>query len=210
MLLIGLTGSIGMGKSQTAKLFAKEGIPFYDADATVHALYDKGGAAVAPIGEAFPDAVQGGRVDRATLSGLVLGDSAALLKLEGIVHPLARQAQQRFLQARAAEGCPAVVLDIPLLLEKNGEGLVDLVVVTSAPPELQKQRVLNREGMTAEKFAAITSKQLPDSEKRKRADFVVDTSVSVDDAHRQIRDIIKELESWPAKAWSARQHETPV
>jgi dephospho-CoA kinase len=208
MLLIGLTGSIGMGKSQTAKLFAQEGIPFYDADATVHALYDKGGAAVAPIGAAFPEAIRDGRVDRVALSGLVLDDSAALLKLEGIVHPLARQAQQAFLQARAAEGCPAVVLDIPLLLEKNGEGLVDVIIVVSAPPELQKQRVLARDGMTAEKFAAITAKQLPDAEKRQRADFVVDTSVSVDDAHRQIRDIIKQLENRPAKIWAARQQET--
>lgn len=205
MLLVGLTGSIGMGKSKSAELFEAEGLPVYDADASVHALYEKGGAAVAPLSEHFPEAIKDGAVDRAILGKLVLNDGEMLQKLESIVHPLAGKMQKDFLETQEAAGKKAVILDIPLLLEKKADGLVDVVVVVSTTPAVQKQRVLERSGMTEEKFHSILSKQMPDAEKRGKADFVVDSTISVADAHRQIRDIISRLDDIPARAMAARK-----
>ena len=205
MLLVGLTGSIGMGKSKSAELFEAEGLPVYDADASVHALYEKGGAAVAPLSEHFPEAIKDGVVDRAILGKLVLHDGEMLQKLESIVHPLAGKMQKDFLETQEAAGKKAVILDIPLLLEKKAEDLVDVVVVVSTTPEMQKQRVLKRPGMTEEKFRSILSKQMPDAEKREKADFVVDSTISVADAHSQIRDIISRLDDIPARALAIRK-----
>ena len=205
MLLVGLTGSIGMGKSKSAELFEAEGLPVYDADASVHALYEKGGAAVAPLSEHFPEAIKDGAVDRTILGKLVLHDGEMLQKLESIVHPLAGKMQKDFLETQEAAGKKAVILDIPLLLEKKAEGLVDVVVVVSTTPEVQKQRVLQRPGMTEEKFYSILSKQMPDAEKREKADFVVDSTISVADAHSQIRDIISRLDDIPARALAVRK-----
>ena len=190
MYLIGLTGSIGMGKTQTAALFEEEGVPRYDADAAVHGLYEVGGAAVGPIGELFPEAVRDGAVDRAALGRIVLKDGAKLAALEKIVHPLAGATQVDFLNAQIAAGATHVLLDIPLLFETGGHEFVDCVVVVSAPPDIQRARVLERPGMTEEKFADILAKQVPDSDKRAAADFIVDSSVSVADAHRQVKEIL--------------------
>ncbi|MEC7266395.1 MAG: dephospho-CoA kinase [Pseudomonadota bacterium] len=190
MYLIGLTGSIGMGKTQTAALFEEEGVPRYDADAAVHGLYEVGGAAVGPIGELFPEAVRDGAVDRAALGRIVLKDGAKLAALEKMVHPLAGATQVDFLNAQMAAGATHVLLDIPLLFETGGHEFVDCVVVVSAPPDIQRARVLERPGMTEEKFSDILAKQLPDSDKRAAADFIVDSSVSVADAHRQVKEIL--------------------
>ena len=190
MYLIGLTGSIGMGKTQTAALFEEEGVPRYDADAAVHGLYEVGGAAVGPIGELFPEAVRDGAVDRAALGRIVLKDGAKLAALEKMVHPLAGATQVDFLNAQMAAGATHVLLDIPLLFETGGHEFVDCVVVVSAPPDIQRARVLERSGMTEEKFADILAKQVPDSDKRAAADFIVDSSVSVADAHRQVKEIL--------------------
>ncbi|MED5323299.1 MAG: dephospho-CoA kinase [Pseudomonadota bacterium] len=190
MYLIGLTGSIGMGKTQTAALFEEEGVPRYDADAAVHGLYEVGGAAVGPIGELFPEAVRDGAVDRAALGRIVLKDGAKLAALEKMVHPLAGATQVDFLNAQMAAGATHVLLDIPLLFETGGYEFVDCVVVVSAPPDIQRARVLERPGMTEEKFADILAKQVPDSDKRAAADFIVDSSVSVADAHRQVKEIL--------------------
>ena len=190
MYLIGLTGSIGMGKTQTAALFEEEGVPRYDADAAVHGLYEVGGAAVGPIGEMFPEAVRDGAVDRAALGRIVLRDGAKLAALEKMVHPLAGTTQVNFLNAQMAAGASHVLLDIPLLFETGGHEFVDCVVVVSAPPDIQRARVLERPGMTEEKFADILAKQVPDSDKRAAADFIVDSSVSVADAHRQVKEIL--------------------
>ena len=190
MYLIGLTGSIGMGKTQTAVLFEEEGVPRYDADAAVHGLYEVGGAAVGPIGELFPEAVRDGAVDRAALGQIVLKDGAKLAALEKMVHPLAGATQVDFLNAQMAAGATHVLLDVPLLFETGGHEFVDCVVVVSAPPDIQRARVLERPGMTEEKFADILAKQVPDSDKRAAADFIVDSSVSVADAHRQVKEIL--------------------
>jgi len=190
MYLIGLTGSIGMGKTQTAALFEEEGVPRYDADAAVHGLYEVGGAAVGPIGELFPEAVRDGAVDRAALGRIVLKDGAKLAALEKMVHPLAGATQVNFLNAQMTAGATHVLLDIPLLFETGGHEFVDCVVVVSAPPDIQRARVLERPGMTEEKFADILAKQVPDSDKRAAADFIVDSSVSVADAHRQVKEIL--------------------
>ena len=190
MYLIGLTGSIGMGKTQTAALFEEEGVPRYDADAAVHGLYEVGGAAVGPIGELFPEAVRDGAVDRAALGRIVLKDGAKLAALEKMVHPLAGATQVDFLNAQMTAGATNVLLDIPLLFETGGHEFVDCVVVVSAPPDIQRARVLERPGMTEEKFADILAKQVPDSDKRAAADFIVDSSVSVADAHRQVKEIL--------------------
>jgi len=190
MYLIGLTGSIGMGKTQTAALFEEEGVPRYDADAAVHGLYEVGGAAVGPIGEMFPEAVRDGAVDRAALGRIVLKDGPKLAALEKMVHPLAGATQVDFLNAQMAAGATHVLLDIPLLFETGGHESVDCVVVVSAPPDIQRARVLERPGMTEEKFADILAKQVPDSDKRAAADFIVDSSVSVADAHRQVKEIL--------------------
>ena len=195
MRLIGLTGSIGMGKSQTAQIFVDEGVPVYDADATVHELYAKNGAAVKPVGALFPSAVVDGAIDRQKLAAIVLKDADALKQLEDIVHPMARAAQVAFLQKHYAEGKAAVALDIPLLLEAGGSDRVDVVIVVSAPYEIQRARVLARPNMSEEKFNDIIKKQLPDEKKRELADFIVDSSVSIDDARRQVRDILEQLKS---------------
>jgi len=190
MKLIGLTGSIGMGKSATAQMFREAGVRVYDADAAVHALYEKGGAAVAPVEEAFPGVVVDGAIDRTLLSKAVLDDADALKRLESIVHPLVAGAQLEFMTNARAAGADLVVLDIPLLFEKGGDKRVDKIVVVSAPHDMQRARVLQRAGMSVEKFEAILAKQTPDEEKRARADFVIDTSQSLDHARQQVRSVL--------------------
>jgi dephospho-CoA kinase len=197
MFVLGLTGSLGMGKSATAKMFAEEGVPVHDADAAVHDLYE--GAAAPLIEAAFPGATAAGKVDRDKLAQRVLGDSAALEKLEAIVHPLVRRAEQAFLDEAARKGARAAVLDIPLLFETGGDGRCDAVVVVSAPPEIQRARAFERPGMTEQKFAAILAKQMPDADKRARADFVVDTSKGFDAARTQVRDILARIATMPKR-----------
>ena len=192
-LLVGLTGSIGMGKTETARMFASLGVPVYDADAAVHALYDVGGAAVAPIAQAFPDCIKDGRVDRNALALRVLGDAHALAKLETIVHPLASGLQQAFIDRAAAAGADLALFDIPLLFETGGDARMDVVVVASAPLEVQRARALLRPGMTAEKLEAILKRQMPDAEKRARAHYVVDTGSGLERALAQVRTIVAEL-----------------
>lgn len=193
MIIVGLTGSIGMGKSATAEMFREEGVPVYDADAAVHALYAKGGAAVPLIADAFPEAVRDGAVDRAVLSQLVIGKPEEIKRLEAIVHPLVGQGQRDFLERCRAEGAPVVVLDIPLLLEGQGHRFVDAIAVVSAPASVQRERVLARPGMTVEKFEEILKKQMPDAEKRAKADFVIDTSKGFDEARVQVRAVLDAL-----------------
>lgn len=204
MLLIGLTGSIGMGKSETAKMFARLGVPVYDADAAVHALYAKGGAAVEPLRAAFPSAVIDDAVDRTELSRCVLGLPEEMKKLEAIVHPLVGRAQMDFLRKAAAEGHHAVVLDIPLLYETGGETRVDVVVVVSAPYDIQKERVLARPGMDMAKFAAIHAKQVPDAEKRRRADFVIETDKGLDHAFEEVTKVVEALKGREGKVLKTR------
>lgn len=193
MIVIGLTGSIGMGKSTVTKMFAEEGAPGFDSDAAVHALYAAGGAAVGPVEAAFPGVTKNGAIDRAALSARVVGDPEKIKALELIVHPLVRQAQMQFLQDQRDTGAPFVVLDIPLLFEGSGAKFVDKTVVVSAPAEVQRARVLARPGMTVEKFEAILALQMPDAEKRARADFVIDTSGSFDDTRAQVRAVLDAL-----------------
>jgi dephospho-CoA kinase len=193
MIIIGLTGSIGMGKSATAQMFRDEGVPVYDADAAVHALYAPGGAAVAPVSAEFPDALRDGGIDRTALSALVIGKPDRLRRLEEIVHPLVGAAQRDFLERCRQSGAPIVVLDIPLLFEGQGHRFVDAIAVVSAPADVQRQRVLARDGMTDDKFAEILRKQTPDAEKRARADFVIDTSRGFDDARAQVRALLYAL-----------------
>ncbi|MFZ3033568.1 MAG: dephospho-CoA kinase [Parvibaculum sp.] len=193
MLLIGLTGSIGMGKSETAKMFARLGIPVYDADAAVHAIYAKGGAAVEPLSKVFPEAIVDDAVDRTALSRAVLGLPEKMKLLESIVHPLVGKAQLAFLKQAQDEGHHAVLLDIPLLYETGGEKRVDVVVVVSAPYHLQEQRVLARPGMDMAKFAAIHAKQVPDAEKRARADFVIETDKGLDHAFEAVKAVVEAL-----------------
>ena len=191
--VIGLTGSIGMGKTETAKLFARLGIPVHDADAAVHALYEQGGAAVAPIGRVFPGAVKEGRVDRTTLAAQLGGNQDAFRRLEAIVHPLVRESERGFLDAAAARGDELVVLDIPLLLETGGDARVDAVVVVSAQPEVQRARVLARPGMTEAKLESILTRQLPDVEKRAKADFVVETDKGLPQAFEDVKRVVAAL-----------------
>ncbi len=191
MIKIGLTGSIGMGKSTTAQMFREAGVPVLDSDQVVHDLYR--GEAVAPIDAAFPGVVVAGAVDRSRLAERVLGDPQALKRLEDIVHPLVWAARDRFLAEHQASGEEIVVYDVPLLFETGAEKSVDKVVVVSAPEDVQKARVLAREGMTAEKFAAILAKQVPDEEKRARADFIVRTERGIEDARAQVRAILDAL-----------------
>lgn len=195
MIVIGLTGSVGMGKSATARMFAEAGAPVHDADAAVHRLYE--GEAVAAIEAAFPGVVVNGRIDRGRLGARVLNDRQALAALEAIVHPLVRRDEERFLAAAAAAGAPVAVLDIPLLFETKGDERVDVVVVVSAPIEEQRRRVLSRPEMTEAKFASVLAKQLPDAEKRRRADFVVDTSQGFDSARAQVHAILAALAAKP-------------
>jgi dephospho-CoA kinase len=197
MQVIGLTGSIGMGKSTTMQLFADEGVPVYDADAAVHAIYS--GAAVPAVEAAFPGTTADGKVDRQKLSAHVLGNPEALKRLESIVHPMLGTHRQTFLDDAESSGAPVVVLDVPLLFETGGEKRVDAIVVVSAPADVQRTRVLARENMTAEKLDAILARQMPDAEKRKRADFVVDTSSGVEPVRLQIRDILAEVVKMPRR-----------
>lgn len=193
MIVLGLTGSIGMGKSTVGKMFAEEGAPVFDSDAAVHALYAAGGAAAAPVEAAFPGVTVDGAVDREALSRRVVGDEAAIKRLETIVHPLVRQAQAEFLQTNRDAGTKVVVLDIPLLFESGGAKLADKVAVVSAPADVQRERVLARPGMTAEKFEVILARQTPDAEKRARADFVIDTGGSLEATRAQVRAVLDAL-----------------
>lgn len=197
MFVLGLTGSIGMGKSTTAKFFVDEGVPVHDADAVVHRLYE--GAAVAPIEAAFPGVTAAGKVDRMKLSARIAGDPAALQRLEAIVHPLVRAAEHQFLADAEKSGAAVAVLDIPLLFETGGESRCDAVVVVSAPAQLQRTRVFERPGMDEGKYAALLARQLPDEEKRRRADFVVDSSRGFDAARAQVRDILKRVAAMPKR-----------
>jgi len=197
MLILGLTGSIGMGKSTTAKLFVEAGVPVYDADAAVHQLYE--GEAAPAIEAAFPGTTADGKVDRAKLSTRVVHDAAALKQLEQVVHPMLGASRQKFFADAEAAGAPVVVLDIPLLFETGGEKRVDAVVVVTTSPELQRERVLARGTMDAAKLDAIIAKQMPDAEKRKRADFVVDTSHGLDPVRARIRDILAEVAKMPKR-----------
>lgn len=193
MKIIGLTGSIGMGKSATASLFREAGIPVFDSDACVHALYAPGGAAVKPVGEAFPGSAVDGAIDRARLSQMLRDDPMGFERLEAIVHPLVSQAREVFLADARAEDAALAVLDIPLLFETGGDTLVDTIVVVHAPDAVRRTRVLQRPGMTAEKLDAIIARQTADSIKLEKADFVVETSGGIDDARRQVDDIIQAL-----------------
>jgi len=197
MLLLGLTGSIGMGKSTTAKLFEEAGVPVYDADATVHKIYE--GEAVAAVEAAFPGSAANGKVDRQKLSGMVVNNPDAMKRLETIVHPMLRSHQMKFLDDAETSGAPVAVLDIPLLFETGGENRVDAVVVVTTTPEVQRARILARENMTPDKLDAILSRQLPDAEKRARADFVVDTSHGLDPVRQRIGEILKEVAKMPKR-----------
>lgn len=198
MITIGLTGSIGMGKSATAAMFAEAGCPVYDADAEVHRLYAQGGAAVGPVGDAFPGVVENAAVNRAKLSELVVGKPEALDRLNRIVWPLMGENRRAFFAKAEADGAGIVVLDIPLLLETGGERNVDVVVVVSAPAHVQRERVLAREGMSETKLAGILARQMADHEKRAKAHYVVDTGQGFDHARAQVRDIIAKLSAGEA------------
>jgi len=193
MIILGLTGSIGMGKSTTATMFADIGVPVNDADAVVHALYQ--GEAVAPIEAAFPGAAKAGSIDRAELSRQLANDPALFKTLEAIVHPLVREKERAFLDHHRAAGSPLVLLDIPLLFETKGESRVDAVAVVTCDPEIQRERVLKRPGMTEEKFALILSRQIPDQEKRAKADYIIDTGHGLDSARDQVAAIVQGLTS---------------
>ncbi len=197
MLILGLTGSIGMGKSTTAKLFSDAGVPVYDADATVHLIYE--GEAAPAIEAAFPGTVVNGKVDRTLLSPKVVHDAEAMKRLESIVHPMLRAHHQKFLDDAERSGAPVAVVDIPLLYETGGEKRVDAVVVVTTAPDVQRERILARDGMTPEKLDAILAKQLPDEEKRKRADFVVDTSHGLEPVRARIHEILEQVRKMPQR-----------
>jgi dephospho-CoA kinase len=193
MIVIGLTGSIGMGKSTAAAMFRALGIPVQDSDAAVHRMFAKGGTAVAAVRRAFPDAVKNGAVDRAALGKLVYGDPAALKRLEAIVHPLVGKARDAFLAEMRGRREPVVVLDIPLLFEAGLDRLCDATVVVTAPPFLQEARVMSRPGMTRERFLRIRAQQMSDAEKRRRADFVVPTGAGRAHTLNRLKEIVKLL-----------------
>jgi dephospho-CoA kinase len=197
MVVLGLTGSLGMGKSTTARFFAEAGVPVFDADAVVHRLY--AGEAASAIEAAFPGTTGAQGVDRAKLAHAVLGDPGALARLEAIIHPLVRREELRFIADADKSSARVAVLDIPLLFETGRESLVDAVVVVSAPPEVQRARAFERPGMTEEKFRALLAKQMPDQEKRRRADFVVDSSGSFDSARAQVHAILRAAEDLPIR-----------
>lgn len=197
MFVIGLTGSIGMGKSTTARFFAEAGVPVHDADATVHRLYE--GEAAPAIEATFPGTTSGGKVDRVKLAERVLGDQAALRQLQSIVHPLVREAEVRFLAEAERKGAPVAVLDIPLLFETGGQERVDAVVTVSAPAEVQRARLLERAGMTEEKLKALIANQLSDAEKRRRADFIVDSSQGFEAARAQVQEFLRQVANMPKR-----------
>lgn len=190
MIILGLTGSIGMGKSATATLFRDEGVPVYDADATVHQLYQKGGPAVAPIEAAFPGVRVDGAIDRNLLRKRVLNDPGAMKRLESIVHPLAGEAQRKFRDAAKEAGAAFVVIDIPLLFETGSFAYCDYVLVVTAPAKMQRERVLSRPGMTEDTFEAILARQTPDAEKRAKADFILSTAHGFEFARDHVRAIV--------------------
>jgi dephospho-CoA kinase len=192
-----LTGSLGMGKSTAANFFAEAGVPVHDSDATVHALY--AGEAVPLVERAFPSSTTDGKIDRSKLAAMVISDAEALRRLEAIVHPLVSASREKFLADAQARGAAIVVFDIPLLFETGAHGNCDAVVVVTAPPELQRQRAFERPGMTEEKFLALLAKQMPDAEKRRRADFIVDSSQAFDHTRAQIRDILKRIANMPRR-----------
>ena len=191
MIVLGLTGSAAMGKSATAAMFAEEGIPVFDADAEVHKLYD--GAAAGPIEAQFPGTTVNGRVDRERLASRVVNDPDALKRLEMVVHPLVRAAEEKFRAEARASGAKVAVLNTPLLFETGGETRVDKIIVVSAPADVQRARLYARPNMTDEKFRAILARQMPDSEKRKRADFVIETNRGLDAARAEVREILKQV-----------------
>ena len=197
MRILGLTGSIGMGKSTTAKLFTEAGVPVYDADAAVHKIYE--GEAAPAIEAAFPGTTVDGRVDRAKLSAKVVHDPAAIKQLEQIVHPMLGASRQKFLEEADRSGAPVVVMDIPLLFETGGEKRVDAVVVVSTDPSTQRERILARGTMTSEALDAILARQMPDPEKRRRADFVVDTSHGLEPVRERIKDILAQVATMPLR-----------
>jgi dephospho-CoA kinase len=197
MFILGLTGSVGMGKSATARLFSEFGVPVHDADGVVHRLYE--GEAVDAIEHAFPGTVRDGKVDRGKLAGDVLNDPAALARLENIVHPLVRAAEDELIAAAQRRGEGTVVLDIPLLFETGAEKRVNAVVVVTASPDIQRERVLARPAMTVQKLESILARQMPDAEKRRRADFVVDTSKGFDAAREQVRAILDAIAKMPIR-----------
>ena len=197
MLIVGLTGSIGMGKSTTAKLFAEAGVPVYDADAAVHKLYE--GEAAPAIEAAFPGTTSDGKVDRKKLSARVVHDPAAIKQLEQIVHPMLGASRKKFFDDAERSGAPVVVVDVPLLFETGGEKRVDAVVVVTTSPENQRERIMARGTMTQEALDSILARQMPDAEKRKRADFVVDTSHGLDPVRAQIKDILAEVVKMPQR-----------
>ncbi len=197
MFVLGLTGSIGMGKSTTAKLFIEAGVPVYDADATVHALYE--GEAVAAIEADFPGTTASGKVDRQKLSTVVVNNPAAMNKLEAIVHPMLRAHECTFLAEAGAAKAPVAVLDIPLLFETGGDSRVDAVAVVTTTPDIQRERILARPTMTHDKLAAVLARQMPDEEKRRRADFIVDTSHGLDPVRQRIGEILAEVATMPKR-----------
>jgi dephospho-CoA kinase len=190
MIVVGLTGSIGMGKSNAASVLRRLRVPVHDADAAVHRLLGPGGRAVRPVGAAFPESLREDRIDRKILGDLVFGDTPKLKRLEAILHPLVRRSSRAFLMSAALRRERLVVLDIPLLFESGGENAVDLVIVVSAPPRIQRQRVLARPGMSEPKFGAILARQVPDHEKRRRAQFVVRSGGHRGETFRQVRQIV--------------------
>ena len=191
--LVGLTGSIGMGKTETGKLFARLGIPVLDSDAVVRRLYDPGGAAVDPVTAEFPGATRDGRIDRTALTQMLASDPSGFERLEAIVHPLVKKARDEFIRAAAERGDEIVMLDIPLLFETGSEKTVDAVVVVSAPVEVQEQRVLARPGMTGDKLRMLLARQFPDAEKRAKADFVIETGNGLAQAFCEVRRVAAEL-----------------
>jgi dephospho-CoA kinase len=196
MRVIGLTGSIAMGKTHTARIFAEEGIPVFDADAVVHSLYQPGGKAVNIIRSLSPQAVVGNAVDRKRLSAEIMKDEGLLKRLEAAIHPLVREEQAQFVERERRKNTPLVVVDVPLLFETSRENEFDSIIVVSAPPEIQRQRALARPGMTPNKLDLILSRQMPDREKRARADFVVDTSGSDELARSQVKRIVNQLSAF--------------
>ena len=197
MFILGLTGSIGMGKSTTAGFFRAAGVPVHDSDAVVHRLYE--GEAVAPVETAFPGVAVEGRIDRARLAQKLVGNPDAIRRLEAIVHPLVRAVSERFINEQAARGTRVIVLDIPLLFETGGETRVDAVVVVSAPADVQRARVMSRDGMTAERLDALLARQMSDAEKRARAHFVVDSARSFDSASTQVHGILRAIAPLPGR-----------
>lgn len=193
MKIVALTGSIGMGKSATARLFAEAGIPVFDSDACVHELYAPGGAAVEPVEDAFPGVVREGSIDRETLARRLREDETGFERLEAIVHPLVAASRNAFLEAADKAGQDMVLLDIPLLFETGGDALADIIVVVSAPDDVRRERVLQRPGMTPEKLDSIIARQIPDSIKRSKADYVIKTADGIDDARRQVDDVIRQI-----------------